>query len=58
MITIEIKNAGEVIKEKKGRFISLLGLFVDFEKIVEKRISEEIEKSFNKHGIEADINIE
>lgn len=56
MITIQIKNAKEVVENKKGRFISEFGdKFLDLESRVEKGLIEQLNISLSEQGIEAEI---
>lgn len=58
MITIEIKNAAELIETEKGKFVSMMSRFLDFELLVERKVVKEIENSFREKGIVADIRIQ
>ena len=58
MIQINIKNAQEIVSERKGKAAALLGSFTgDIKKKVEEKIVEEIKKVFIEEGVEADIDI-
>lgn len=58
MIVIKITNARDIVRGKKGRFISNIApLFVDLETKVEEAIVRQIEDVFKKNNIEAVITI-
>jgi hypothetical protein len=58
MIKIKIKNSARIVQKERGKLISMMGRFLDFEILVERKVVEEIEKTFMEKGIEAEITIE
>ena len=58
MIKIKIKNSAKIVQKERGKLISMMGRFLDFEILVERKVVEEIEKTFMEKGIEAEITIE
>ncbi|HMU86577.1 MAG TPA: hypothetical protein PKL69_02690 [Agitococcus sp.] len=56
MITIEITNLDELVKEHRGPVTALLGKIVaDVEGEVEKIIMEEIRNEFERRGVRANF---
>lgn len=56
MITIEITNLGELVKEHRGPLSAIIGkLVTDVEGEVEKIIIDELQAEFEKRGIKANI---
>ena len=58
MITIKIKNAQELIERNKGLLVArAIALAGKSERTVDNVVAEEIQKSFEEKGIEADITV-
>ena len=56
MITIEITNLDELVKEHRGPLTAMLGKIVaDVEGEVEKIIIEEIRNEFERRGVRANL---
>jgi len=56
MITIEITNIDELVKEHRGSLSALLGkLVTDIEGEVERIVMNELKEEFEKRGIKANM---
>ncbi|MDY3555233.1 hypothetical protein R5W24_004372 [Gemmata sp. JC717] len=54
MITIEIKNADEVVKAKKGWFVAgLADLLLDLDAEVEKVVAQKVREALAENGVVA-----
>lgn len=54
MITIDIKNAEEVVKAKKGWFVAgLADLFLDLDAEVEKVVVQKVKETLAENGVVA-----
>jgi hypothetical protein len=56
MITIDIKNAEEVVKAKKGWFVAqVTDPFLDLDAEVEKVVIQKVQETLAENGVEAVI---
>lgn len=56
MITIEITNLDELVREHRGSLSAMLGkLVTDVEGEVERILIQELKKEFEKRGIQANL---
>ena len=58
MITIEIRNADELIERHKGRWMAkLIGFTGKADELVERMMVKELETALREQGVEAEITI-
>lgn len=56
MITIRLKNVGDLVEKQKGWFVAnVIGSVVDLTPRVEAVVIEKLQASFAEQGIEAEV---